>query len=320
MLLNRRSLLLGAGAAGLLAALPAHAKQATTLHGRAFGTRWRVVLAGLPAPSLRGEIEAILGEVDRAMSPFRADSEISRFNRSRQTGRHAVSADFAHVARAALAAAAGTAGAFDPTVGPAVHRFGFGPIEGTRVGAFAELDAGERSILKRDGALSLDLCAIAKGHAVDRVAEHLAARGHADGLVEIGGDLRTSGRAPSGRVWQLGIEDPLDGGIRRVVRLGNEALATSGDAANSYTLGERRYGHVIDPATARPVENAVASVSVIAPRAMAADALATALMVMGPERGLGFAEERGIPAFFLLREAGGLAERANATFAARLLA
>ncbi|WP_185984802.1 FAD:protein FMN transferase [Aureimonas mangrovi] len=318
--MNRRALLLGAGAAGLVAALPrAAAADGSTLHGRAFGTRWRVVLASASEPDLRHEIEAILDAVDGSMNPFRPLSEISRFNRSQAAGWHGVSQPFAHVAGAALDCAAETAGAFDPTVGPAANRFGFGPIEGTRVGAFRELAAGSGAIHKSDGSLSLDLCAIAKGYAVDRVAAHLADRGHADFLVEIGGDLRASGRSPAGRPWQLGIEDPLRGGVAHLVRLDAEALATSGDAVNSYTLAGRRYGHLIDPATARPVANDVASVSVIAPDATRADALATALLVMGPERGLAFANARAIPALFLLREKETLVSRANAPFAARLL-
>ncbi|UHD46468.1 FAD:protein FMN transferase [Aureimonas altamirensis] len=318
--MNRRSLLLGAGAAGLLAALPAVAAgDGSVLRGRAFGTRWRVVLAR-PAPDGLGrEIDAILAAVDASMSPFRADSEITRFNRSRETGGQAASAPFAAVTAAALAAAHETGGAFDPTVGPAVHRFGFGPIRGTRIAAFGEIGSEEGSVSKHDAALSLDLCAIAKGYAVDRVSAHLAALGQEDFLVEIGGDLRVSGRAPADRPWQVGIEDPAQGSVRRVVALRDEALATSGDAVNGYTLRFRRYGHVIDPATGEPVQNAVASVSVIAPVAARADALATALLVMGTGRGLRFAAERGIPAFFLLRGPDGrLTERVNPLFHTRL--
>ncbi|MFD2238499.1 FAD:protein FMN transferase [Aureimonas populi] len=319
-MVTRRQFLAGAGAALAMAALPAMAAEPRLLSGRAFGTRWRVTLPRGADDALAGELSALLAEVDASMSPFRADSEITRFNRSGATGWRQASPGMCDVAGAALDIARLTGGAFDPSVGPAVHRFGFGPVQGAMTGSYRGIEAGEAALSKSEAGLSLDLCGIAKGHAVDRLAAHLAARGHGDFLVDIGGDMRAAGRGPHGRAWRLGIEDPLAGGARRKVELAGEALATSGDAIHAYELNGRRYSHTIDPATGEPVLNAVASVSVIAPDAMRADALATALMVMGPQKGLAFADANAIPAFFLLREEGGLREAANGLFLARLIA
>lgn len=319
-MVTRRNILVGAGAALAMTALPAMTTEPRVLAGRAFGTNWRVTLARPGDEILGGELSAILAGVDASMSPFRADSEITRFNRSAGIGWVEASPSFCEVARAALAMAARTNGSFDPSVGPAVHRFGFGPIAGDRTGLHTGFEAGDDAVHKADSGLSLDLCAIAKGHAVDRLAAHLIARGHEDFLIDIGGDMRAGGSAPCGRPGRLGIEDPTAGGVRRVVLLGDEALATSGDAVHSYEVKGRRYSHVIDPSTAEPVTNAVASVSVISTDAMSADAFATALMVMGPERGLAFADANHLPAFFLVREAGRLREAGNALFTARLAA
>lgn len=314
MRMTRRAMLTGLAALAGAGVMPlaAGAGEVTRIAGRAFGGGWTVTAPGMADPqALARRVAALLAEVDRQMSPFRADSEISRFNADRP--RMAVPADLAHVAGAALEMARASGGAFDPTVGPSVNRFGFGPVRGAEPAEGWRLIACEGGLLSREGAVTLDLCGIAKGHAVDRVADLMRAEGHEEFLVEIAGEIRGEGD------WHIGIADPVRGGVHSRLRLDGGAVATSGDAVNRFEAAGRRYAHTIDPATRRPVDNAIASVSVLAPTALRADALATALLVMGEERGLAFAEAQGAGALFLVREGAGLRARANPAFDAQLI-
>ena len=306
MALTRRRLL-GLGTGALLAsAMPVFGSDTVRMSGRAFGTTWRIRLRG------EGELEALgknlvalLERIDRSMSPFRADSALTRFNAS-DTGRHAVDSDLAVVTAEALRVAVRTEGAFDPSVGPDVGRYGFGPIHGTRFGTHAGFNSDGETISKLDGRLTLDLCGIAKGYALDLMADCIEEAGFGDFVAELGGEVLARGADLGEAPWRIGIADPLgNGGLHAVVDIGDLALATSGDAVNSYSVAGRRYSHIIDPRTDKPVRNSVASVSVLADSAMTADALATALMVMGPEAGVAFAATHGIPALYLLRTPDG---------------
>jgi thiamine biosynthesis lipoprotein len=152
-----------------------------------------------------------------------------------------------------------------------------------------------------------DLSAIAKGYGVDQVAEALVALGHGDFLVEVGGEMRARGRRLDGEPWRVAIETP-DSDVRRVwetLLLRDMALATSGDYRSYYEAGGRRYSHTIDPRSGRPVEHELASVSVLHAEAIWADALATALNVLGPEAGYALAEAEGWAAYFLVRDPAG---------------
>jgi len=214
------------------------------------------------------------------------------------------------VVGAALRIARLTSGAFDPTLGPAVARFGFGPIAGGRGDGPGGLVQVNGALRKRDPHLTFDPCGIAKGFALDQIARHLESRGQGDYLVEFGGETVARGRHLGGRPWQIGVQAPGPGRLemQRIIALDGQAVASSGDYENGYDLGGRRYCHIIDPATDEPIANGVRAVSVIARRAMTADALATALMVMGPERGMDFANRQGLAALFVLRDDGGSRE------------
>lgn len=322
-MLNRRRMLVGTatlmGTAGLFlaGAPPARASDAIRLSGRAFGTSWQITLAGGGGDptAVGGRTATLLRELDLILSPFRSESAISRFNRARTTDAQYGPAPLIEVASQALRVSTLTAGAFDPTVGPAVRRFGFGPIEGARgsAGPIALAVDGE-TLTKTDPALTLDLCGIAKGYALDRMLGLARSMGITNLLIEFGGEVIADGRGPDGAPWRIGIADPLLGGVHGVVEARGLAVATSGDAINAYEVAGRRYSHVIDPATWEPVVNPVASVTVLASSAMLADALATALMVMGPERGLAFAEARDLAVLFLVRIEGGLSEMASPAF------
>lgn len=322
MTVSRRNFLLLSGAAALAAVLPAQAKDTLALGGAAFGSSWRVSLPpGADAAAPRRRIEWIIAEVDGLMSPYRADSELSRFNALASTDWLPLSEQTRGVVEAALRIAAASGGAFDPTVGPLVGRYGFGPILGPAGGEFVQLALRPDAIRKDNPHLSLDLCGIAKGHALDLMAAELDGLGLADYLIELGGEVFARGRHPSGRSWQVAIERPVAGPVdlQHLVALDGMAIATSGDTVNAYEIAGRRYSHIIDPHAAAPVTGAVASVSVRAASAMEADGLATAVIAMGLEEGAAFAEEREIDALFLVRDGPSLKTIITGGFADHLL-
>ena len=167
-------------------------------------------------------------------------------------------------------------------------------------------------------AVRVDLSSLAKGFGVDQIADALKTLEIQDYMVEVGGEIRTSGLNPSGRPWQIAVEVPVTAGrgIQRVVPLGDLALATSGDYRNYFEQDGVHFCHIIDPRTGRPVSHRLASVSVLADTCMEADALATALFVLGPEDGLQLAATQGIPALFLVRTDAGFTEHPTSTFPA----
>lgn len=304
-----------------------------TFGGRTMGTTWSVKAVLAPeraaAPLVRG-IEACLGAVIRQMSPWEPDSDISRFNRAPAGTWQALPAAFFAVLDYALALARDTAGAYDPTIGALVGLWGFGP-EGpvaappppaavaaarARCGhARVAVDRAQGRALQ-PGGVALDLSSAAKGYAVDLVAEYLAAAGVGSFLVEIGGELRGQGRKPDGAPWLVALEEPPPAPPATLVALHGLAVATSGDYRRRFEHGGRCYAHTIDPRTGLPAVNGLASVAVLHPRCLCADALATALMVLGPEAGPDYARRRGLAARFVLDGTAGPRERVTPEFAA----
>jgi thiamine biosynthesis lipoprotein len=317
---DRRRFLALAGTALLFAKTPALARGAAPvkqLSGAALGTGWRAVLRDdADTSGLRERLAGTLDAIDRAFSPWRADSVIGRFNRG-DAEEAAVPDAVVGVARSALAIAEASGGRFDPTVGPMVARWGFGPIGRgeIRPDGWREIRAGNGHVARSSLGLTLDFCGIAKGYALDRMVADLLDAGHADFLVDLGGELAARGRHPSSRDWHVGIENPLPDrdGVEGVLRLDGMAVATSGDRRNGYDLAGRRYSHIIDPSTGEPVSGAPASVSVIMPSALDADGWATALMAAGGA-GPDLARERDIAALFLFRDGGALSRVATGAF------
>ncbi|MHA6326826.1 FAD:protein FMN transferase [Roseivivax sp. CAU 1753] len=277
--------------------------------GRAFATTWSITAPiGTGLARLRPRILRLLALVDRQMSPWRPDSEITGVNRGR-AGRHAVSAATATVCRAALEVAGASGGCFDPTVGPLVSQWGFGPIEGDADGGWRGLSVAGQAVDKASDGLTVDLCGIAKGWALDRMADIVTAAGHRHALLDIGGEILGIGAASSSRSWQVGVEDPrAPGNMIAALALRDVAVATSGLAWQSYAIGGRAYGHIVDPATARPAAGALRSVSVAHAQAMTADAWATALFAAGAEAGPTLARSRALSALFLIERDGKLVQ------------
>ena len=282
------------------------------IEGPTMGTSYMVRLvdppAGLDEEGLAREVDTILERIDARMSTYDPDSELSRINRAAGKKWIEVSAETAHVVAEGLRIAEMTAGAFDVTVGPLVNLWGFGPqgrperippdeaIEAAlaRTGpAMVEVRRDPPAVRKAHDEVFVDLGGIAKGYGVDAVAERLDALGAANYLIDVGGEIRARGVNPRGRPWQIGIETPVPGqaGVERVVAPGTMALATSGDYRNFFEEDGVRFSHLIDPRTGWPVAHRLASATVLAPTCAEADALATALMVLGPEDSLALAEQ-----------------------------
>lgn len=324
MELTRREWLASAGgflaaASGLLLVLPVsdRGRKVIAVGGQAFGSYWRATVPRvIDETAVRSQVHAIIDTVDQSMSPFRTGTEISRFNAMKSTRPFPASGPFQSVVAESLRIAGLSAGAFDPTVGPLVNRYGFGPIRGDARANFTDIAIGNGAISKATPDVTLDLCGIAKGYALQEIATALDTLGVQDFVVELGGEVFARGSHPNGRPWRIAIEAPLwgDRPSQRIVHLGDRALATSGDRANSYTYDGRRYSHIMDTRQSAPVDGRIASVSVIARSAMQADAFATAIMALGPRRGVEFASRHDIPTLILLRDGRGIYELALAGF------
>ena len=284
--------------------------------------------------ALREGVGRVLARIDDRMSTWRPESELSRFNRHRSTEPFPVSADTLAVFRHALEISGLTGGAFDVTVAPLVDAWGFGPAG--RPAAFPdsaeverlrarvgyrqlELDAAASTIRKLQPEVAADLSALAKGYAVDQVADLLRGERVESYLIEVGGEVRARGRSERGDAWRVGIERPEPGPplLQRQFGIRDLALATSGDYRNFYELDARRLSHTIDPRTGRPVAHGLASASVLDPLCVRADALATALEVLGPEDGFALAADNGWAALLIGRQPDGtLYERETPAFTA----
>jgi FAD:protein FMN transferase len=298
------------------AAVPRRADPATLqqLGGQTMGTTWSLRLDNprmLALEKVRETVAAALARVIEQMSHWDPASDISRFNRAPAGSRHVLPKEFAEVMACAFHWARASAGAIDPTVGPLVACWGFGPdadengLPSPETLAAARALAGWQQLafdeastaLLQPGGVTLDLSGIAKGFAVDHGVEALRELGLTDLLFEIGGELRGIGRRPDGQPWQV-LVDGESGAMQRVA-LADMAIATSGDRWHRREHEGRRWSHTIDPRTGEPVAHALASVTVLHAQCMQADALATVLTVLGPDEGLAFAERHDVAALFV---------------------
>ena len=303
--------------------------EAVIFDGITMGTTYTVKITP-PLPMDRAElaagIAAILDGVDGRMSTYKPESELSRLNANPAQDWQPISPALADIFGVALDISRLTDGAFDITVGPLVNLWGFGPggrpqqvpddaafaEARQRVGyKFIELDARTPAMRKQVTDLYMDLSGIAQGFGADAVGEYLSARGVKNLMVDVSGEILARGVNAAGQPWHIGIERPVapEGSIERIVALRDMAMATSGDYRNYFEQGGIRYSHLIDPVTGRPITHRLASVSVLAPTATRADGLATALMILGPERGFELAMREKLPALFIMRTDSGFEER-----------
>ncbi len=264
---------------------------------------------------LSKEINTTLKAFNQSMSTYIGDSELSRLNDSPAGEWLELSDDLSNVLMMSGKVYRESSGAFDVTIGPLVNRWGFGPIVVESTPNQEEVDrllseVGFESLefsgakLRKQKNVYIDLSAVAKGHATDIVADRLGALGITNYMVEIGGELKIKGINAKGKMWTIGVENPTLGrtGAVQAVSGDDIAIATSGDYRNYIEKEGKRISHTIDPKTGWPIEHQLASVTVIAKLGGLADAYATAINVLGPEKGMVMAEKLNLAAYFLVRE------------------
>ena len=302
--------------------------------GSTMGTRYQVKISDLSRELNPTEIEqevfAALDKVDQLMSTYKPDSDISRFNRAAIYQPVLIDKQTLSVIQQSKKIFELSRGAFDITVGPAVRLWGFGPeLKNDSPPSAAEIQqalarTGFHKIeintqppsLTKIAEVEIDLSAIAKGYGVDQVAIVLKSYGIKHYLIEVGGEIRVSGQNKDERPWRIGIETPslVRSGAQQAVAIRDSSVATSGDYRNFFEYDGKRYSHTIDPATGRPVEHNLASITVITPSCAEADAYATAISVLGPDEGFKLATEMNLSAYFLLRDGEGFKSKMTDSF------
>jgi len=310
-------------------------KSVKTISGKTMGTTYSVKIAEKKSASvkeLKAEIDKILVEVNRQMSTYLKDSEISKLNSAPMNTNVEISPWFKEVLIYSLKLAEQTDGAYDPTLGPLVNLWGFGPKGSRRVPNDLQVEkaksnvgydklvisrANEKdvAIKKRDG-VYVDLSSSAKGFGVDKVSEFLKTKGYKNHLVEIGGELKASGKKFD-KDWIVGVEKPTEGkkAVQFAFPLKNMSIATSGDYRNFFKEGGKSYSHTINIETGRPVEHKLFSVTVLEESCMKADALATALMALGPDKAQNYAYENDLAVFLIFENPEGkLTEHSSPKF------
>ena len=314
-------------------AAPPTGSRMAELSGHSMGTTWsaRLMLHGA-AP--REALQAALDKVVAQMSHWEPGSNLSRFNNAPAGSWHDLPDEFFTVIQYATWVRDASGGAYDPFAGALVDCWGFGAQRRYNQDGFAappaqavallmaqrgpiELDI-ECQRLRQPGGARIDLSSVAKGFAVDQLARLLEAHGIRHYLVEVGGELRGAGMKPDLQPWWVTLEGVPDvpGATPTVVALHGLSIATSGDYRQHYQFDGRRQSHTLDPRSGYPIRNGVASVTVLHPECMAADALSTAISVLGPDEGLAFAEQHRVAARILQRTGEGLAETASSAYEA----
>ena len=307
------------------------------LKGGTMGTTYSIKIPSKPSSITQEQIQSAIEEelknVNKLMSTFDPGSEISRFNTFKKKTWFSVSRATVDVLSEALRIGRQTEGAMDITVGKLVNLWGFGkdlkilsvpnPSKITELKKISgiqkiELDIKNQQVKKSNLGIYIDLASIAKGYGVDRVSERLKSLGIKNFLVEIGGEIRTVGFKDESSLtpWVIAVEKPVN--LKRVLYkklyLKSNSLATSGDYRNYFEKEGVRFSHTINPKTGYPVTHQLASVSVVHSSCMTADGVATALMVMGAEKGYKWAVQNKIAAYFIYRTENGFDEKITPMF------
>ncbi|CBW27062.1 thiamine biosynthesis lipoprotein [Halobacteriovorax marinus SJ] len=293
------------------------------IDGKTMGTTYHIKYfqseVELNRKELKNSVDALLVSVNQSMSTYIKSSEISTFNKSRQMTWQKASKEILFVTNRALEIGHKTGGSYDPTLGPLVNLWGFGPNGKREVPEASAIAKARESVglsllsvdvekgqwKKNHPNVYVDLSSLAKGYGVDEVALLLGRSGAKNYMVEIGGEVRTSG-SKNGAPWKIAIESPDIENPKaiypKILNLNNAALATSGNYRNFFTQNKKNYSHTIDFKTGRPVAHTLASVSVAnTDSCMNADAWATALMSLGFEKGYKLAQELKLAAYFIYK-------------------
>ncbi|MEY4187743.1 MAG: Thiamine biosynthesis lipoprotein ApbE precursor [Planctomycetota bacterium] len=313
---------------------PAIGQEPLRIAGKTMGSYYSIVIDSAAPPAaapLQQQIEAVFADLNRQMSTWDPNSEISRFNQAvESTEWFPVSRDFAVVTSEARRLHTLTSGALEITLAPLIEAWGFGRSRKKRIPADAEIVAALKllgtqfievrsdppAIRRTRPGIQISLNALAPGYAADRISELLREQSLKAHVVDVGGENRAGAAKRSGEPWRLGVESPL-GNLHKILELTEKSIATSGDYRNFFVIENQRYSHVLDPRTGRPVADPPASVSVTHASCMTADGLATAMMVLGAEKGLRLAKQAGFDVMFLNVDSNGtLVEQSSGQFAA----
>lgn len=305
--------------------LPTYARAQADSHSLRFSGKtmgpivYNVVIAqpgsDINEEAIKASVQATLDRINDLMSTYQPDSDVSRFNKSQSTEWQPVDEETATVVHRASEISQLSGGAFDITVAPAVNAWNFGPNKSTnfepptdvelaklrdRIGfRLIEVRLKPPAIRKLNPKASIDLSAIAKGYAVDQVAETLSQLEFSNFMVEVGGEVLTRGERAQGGKWRIGIESPkeLVRTYDKIAELSGQAMATSGDYRIFRMHDGKRYSHTIDPTTCKPVEHSLATACVVAPDCLTADAFATAVSVLGAEKGAKLCQQHSLELF-----------------------
>jgi thiamine biosynthesis lipoprotein len=289
------------------------------LQGRTMGTSYNVkfITDNVNTQSLKTRIDDRLIIINQLMSTYDPESELSRFNQHQSITPFALSPETLYVLQEAKRLGELTGYYLDVTLGPIVRLWGFGadamPVtipdeaqitEAKSISGLDKLTLVSHQAVKAIPELYVDLSPIAKGYAVDQIAELLMQSGISDFLVEIGGEMRISGNKYEGEPWRVAVEKPVSQqrAVQKVISIGDNAIATSGDYRNYYERDGKRYSHLIDPDTGKPIQHTLVSATVVHPSSMTADGLATALVVMGLEKAIQLAEQQDIPVLLISKD------------------
>jgi thiamine biosynthesis lipoprotein len=287
--------------------------------GTTYTIKLNIAETKIDRSTISTEINHRLEKINSQMSTYMETSTLSIFNQSNTQDWEEIPVDLYTVIEESLRINKLSNRAFDVTIGPVVNLWGFGPKARLEIvpeeltikqaldsvgSQYIHLRKEPYAIKKDRPNLYIDLSAIAQGYAVDVIADYLDELSISNYMVEIGGEIKTMGINPDNEIWHIGIEKPLadQRSVQTVITLNNTAMATSGDYRNYFEENGRRYSHTIDPSTGKPITHKLASVTVLHPSAMTADAMATALLVLGPEHGAELAIEENLAALFIVRD------------------
>ena len=299
--------------------------QQFVIQGQTMGTYYVVKVVvprseSIDEAELTRLIDERLARINHIMSTYDKSSELSVFNQSTSAEPQVISSELAYVMDEAIRLGELTGHALDVTVGPLVNLWGFGPegrpdvvpsdeqitLARQSVG-LAKLQLSGQGLSKAHPLLYVDLSAIAKGYGVDEIAKLLSQRGYPNVMVDIGGELALHGHNANREAWRIAIERPVAGerSVQQILSATNMGIATSGDYRNYFEADGVRFSHTIDPKTARPISHKLVSVTVIHPATMTADGLATALMVMGNDAGMAWADSIGLAVYMVVKTESG---------------
>ncbi|EHD21081.1 MULTISPECIES: FAD:protein FMN transferase ApbE [Brenneria] len=313
-----------------------------TIEGKTMGTFYSVKISGEVAESkerLQQEIDGLLEQANDEISTYRNDSTLSRFNQYRGGEPRPVSNGMADIILAAQRIGRATDGAMDITVGPLVNLWGFGPQkQPTQIPSQQQIDLARQNVglshlrllsdqrgewLQKDlPDLYVDLSTLGEGYGADVLAQLMLRKGIANYLVSVGGAISSRGVNADGVPWRVAIQKPTDreNAIQAAVDLQGYAISTSGSYRNYFEQDGKRYSHVIDPASGKPITHQLVSVSVIAPTALEADGWDTGLMVLGTEKALKLAQQEGLAVYLITKTDKGFSAVMTPQFKSFLIA